>query len=141
MLTLAFDSAVAPRQNYCMSRRFARFPYRRDLLKKARELRRKSTLGEVLFWRAIMGRQLGCEFHRQVPVGDYIVDFFCHEKRLAAEIDGSTHDHEEQILYDQKRQAWLEGKGIRVVRFAETDVRANLDGVVDALQQWVDGIG
>jgi very-short-patch-repair endonuclease len=141
MWTFALDSAVVQRQDYSMSPRFARFPYRRDLLQKARALRKKSTLGEVLLWRAIKGRQLGCEFHRQVPVGEYIVDFFCHEKGLAVEIDGSTHDHEEQFLYDQKRQAWLEGKGIRVVRFAEMEARANLDGVVDALQHWVDGIG
>ena len=82
------DSTVPHEQNYSMSPRHFQFPYRRDLRQKARVLRKNSTLGEVLLWRAIKGRRVGCEFHRQVPVGDYIVDFFCHEKALAVEIDG-----------------------------------------------------
>ena len=120
-----------------MSPRHAKIPYRRDLLQKARELRRNSTLGEVLLWCEIKGRRLGCEFHRQVPVGDYILDFFCHEKMLAVEIDGGTHDHEEQFRYDQRREAWLKSRGIHVIRFTEKQVRENMDWVLEALAQRV----
>lgn len=137
----ALDNATPWAHNFPMSPRNRRMPYRRDLVQKARELRKHSTMGEVLLWRAIKGKRLGCEFHRQVPVGEYIVDFFCHEKMLAIEIDGSTHDHEEQFEYDQKRQAWLEGNGICVVRYTKNEVRQNVDGVAEGLQELVDAMG
>jgi very-short-patch-repair endonuclease len=112
-------------------------PYRRDLKQKARLLRKDGTLGEVLFWGAVRNKQLGCEFHRQVPVGSFIVDFFCHEKMLAVEIDGSSHDDEAQMERDARRQQQLEQKGIHVFRFTEHDVRDNLDGVVSTLLDWI----
>ncbi len=93
-------------------------------------LRKEGTLGEVLFWGAVRKRQLGCEFHRQVPIGTFIVDFFCHEKVLAVEIDGSGHDDENRMEYDARRQRSLEQQGIRVLRFTERAVRYNLSGVV-----------
>jgi very-short-patch-repair endonuclease len=112
-------------------------PYRRDLKQKARLLRKDGTLGEVLFWGAVRKKQLGFEFHRQVPVGGFIVDFFCHEKMLAVEIDGSSHDDEEQMERDARRQRQSEQKGIHVFRFTEHDVRDNLDGVVSTLLDWI----
>ena len=112
-------------------------PYRRGLKQKARLLGKEGTLGEVLFWGAVRRRQLGCEFHRQVPVDSFIVDFFCHEKMLAVEIDGSGHDDEERMKYDARRQRLLEQRGIHVLRFTERDVRDNLTGVVSTLMDWL----
>lgn len=114
----------------CMAAKKNIPPYDPTLRTLARALRKSSTLGEVLLWRAIKRRALGCEFHRQVPIDAYIVDFFCHEHMLAIEIDGGTHDHVEAFQEDMKRQERLESLGVRFLRFREGDVRENLAGVV-----------
>ena len=67
-------------------------PYNPKLKLLARELRKNSTLSEVLLWQNIKQRGYGVQFHRQVPMLDYIVDFYCHEIGLAIEIDGSSHE-------------------------------------------------
>ncbi len=104
-------------------------PYRSDLRAKARELRKNGTRGEAMLWTQLKGRKTGCEFHRQYPLGLFIVDFYCPEIRLAVELDGSSHDHEDVYKYDVRRQQWLEGQGIQVARFRETDVLTNIEGV------------
>ena len=82
-------------------------PYRKDLRLKARQLRNNSTLSEVLLWQEIKDRKLlGFQFHRQVPLLNYIVDFYCHELKLVIEIDGDSHEY--KVEYDLKRQQELE---------------------------------
>ena len=117
-----------------MDTHHAKIPYRRDLRHKSRSLRKSGTLGEVLLWRAVKARSLGVQFRRQVPLGNYIVDFLCHERSLVVEIDGGTHDHEDQVRYDERRRAWLEENGFRVLRFSEMEVRKNTEGVVETLR-------
>jgi very-short-patch-repair endonuclease len=85
-------------------------PYNPKLRILARQLRNNSTLSEVLLWNQIKRKSLGYEFHRQVPIDDFIVDFFCHELLLVIEIDGSTHDY--NFDYDNKRELILEKYGI-----------------------------
>lgn len=77
--------------------------YSPALRKLARQLRKNGTLAEALLWREISRRKLGCEFHRQVPIHEYIVDFFCHELMLAIEIDGCSHRHDEAFANDRQR--------------------------------------
>lgn len=79
-------------------------PYNPKLKELARQLRKNMTLGEVLLWQEIRNRKLGVQFHRQVPIKEYIVDFYCHELLLVIEIDGSTHDHPEVAVNDLQRQ-------------------------------------
>ena len=81
------------------------YPYNPRLKNLARELRQNMTLGEVLLWQKIRGRQLDYQFHRQIPIGEYIVDFYCHELFLAIEVDGSTHDHPDVAVSDLSRQS------------------------------------
>ncbi len=82
-------------------------PYDPKLKQLARELRNKSTLAEVLLWKHLKGKQIqGYDFHRQKPLDQYIVDFFCSELMLAIEIDGDSHDYKERE--DQRRQNRLE---------------------------------
>jgi very-short-patch-repair endonuclease len=88
-------------------------PYNPKLKELARELRKNSTLSEVILWNEIKKKASGYEFHRQVPIDEYIIDFFCHELLLAIEIDGSTHDY--KYDYDIYRQSRLEKYGIRKV--------------------------
>lgn len=83
-------------------------------------------------------RKLGFQFHRQVPIRNYIVDFYCHELQLAIEIDGSTHDHPEVAVNDLQRQNEIEEEGIQFLRFAEKEVRKNLNCVIEVIQRWIE---
>ena len=65
--------------------------YNPSLKEKARILRKNSTLSEIILWKKIKNKSLGYEFHRQVPLDNFIVDFYCHGLNLAIEIDGNTH--------------------------------------------------
>jgi len=114
-------------------------PYNPKLRKYARELRKKGTLAEVILWKYIQRKAIkGYEFHRQVPIDNYIVDFYCHELQLAIEIDGISHDG--KFEYDQKRQKRLEELGVKVIRFPDEDVRNETNSVLEALYKEIDGI-
>ena len=116
------------------------FPYNPKLKELARELRKESTLAEVLLWKYLKGRQLkGYDFHRQKPLYYYIVDFFCPELMLIIEIDGISH--EGKIVYDKKRQKFLEEKGFIVLRFTELEIRKRTREVVEQLYDWLDNRG
>ena len=112
--------------------------YNPKLKQFARILRNKSTLSEVLLWRQIKGRKLGYEFHRQVPIDEFIVDFYCHELQLAIEIDGVSHN--DKYDYDMKRQSKLQDFGVKFIRFFDEDVKKNLAGVLTALENKIDEI-
>ena len=107
-------------------------PYNPKLKQLARELRKNSTLSEVLLWRQIKGKALGYEFHRQVPIDPFIVDFYCHELMLAVEIDGNSHN--ETFTYDERWQTKLQRLGVTFIRFDDLDVKKNMDGVLHALK-------
>ncbi len=120
-----------------MSENTRKFRYDPRLRSLARQLRKNGTLGEVLMWNALKGRALGYEFHRQVPIGNYIVDFFCNERRLVIEIDGNSHQLEEVYEHDVKRQEELEAMGIHILRFQEKDVRRDIQAVTDEISRWL----
>jgi very-short-patch-repair endonuclease len=102
--------------------------YNPKLKERARQLRKNSTFAEVLLWQQIKRKSLGYEFHRQVPIGEFIVDFYCHELSLAIEIDGATHD--DKYIYDKIRQEYLEKKQVRIIRFTDTDIKNNMEAVL-----------
>lgn len=104
----------------------------------ARYLRKNSTLPEIILWKEIKGKALGVEFHRQVPIDNFIVDFYCHELMLAIEIDGSSHDN--KFDYDYRRQTKLQDLGVKFIRFKNSDVMNNLIGVFNALQKKIEEI-
>lgn len=106
--------------------------YNPKLKELARKLRKNSTLAEVLLWQNIKGKSYGYEFHRQVPVNEFIVDFYCHELHLAIEIDGYTHDY--NFDQDENRQKKLERLGIIFIRFSDNDVKRNIADVLRALE-------
>jgi very-short-patch-repair endonuclease len=106
-------------------------PYNPDLKKLARQLRNNSTKSEIILWNKIKKKSMGYEFHRQVPVSEYIVDFYCHELMLAIEIDGVSHDYNYE--HDDSRQKELERYGIRVIRFLDEDVKKGLNEVLRIL--------
>ena len=107
---------------------------------RARALRRRLTLPEVILWQAMRGRKLGgARFRRQHPVGPYILDFYCEAARLAVEIDGAGHEHPDQARHDARRTEWLNLRGIAVYRIAARDVLGNLDGVLVSLRERAGG--
>ena len=111
-------------------------PYDARLKALARDLRKNATPAEVMLWRHLKGKQvMGFDFHRQSPIDDYIVDFYCPELRLAIEIDGDSHGL--KCEQDQLRQRRLESLGVRVQRFSERDVRGNTEGVLATIEEWV----
>jgi very-short-patch-repair endonuclease len=110
--------------------------YNPELKTLARELRRQGVLSEVLLWQQLKGKQIqGLDFHRQKPIDDYIVDFFCPELMLAIEIDGESH--REIYDQDQERQARLETLGITFLRYRDEDVKTNLSGVIQSIIRWI----
>ena len=86
----------------------------------------------------IRNRSLGVQFHRQVPLDKFIVDFYCHELKLAIEIDGITHEGDEAIQRDEVRQKRLEDLGVVFIRLFDNDVKVNTQGCFIALQAKVD---
>jgi very-short-patch-repair endonuclease len=107
-------------------------PYNPKLKTLARQLRQNSTLAEVLLWLKLKSKSYGYEFHRQLPIDEYIVDFYCHELHLAIEIDGNTHDYNYEN--DEKRQKILEDLGVIFIRFSDWDVKRNMNDVLRALE-------
>lgn len=94
--------------------------------KRARSLRRNQTDAETAVWRLLRSKQLGdTKFRRQHPVGPYIVDFFCEERKLVVEIDGGQH----RPAVDRARTAYLDAQGFRVLRFWNNEVLCNPEGV------------
>ncbi|MBC8550212.1 MAG: DUF559 domain-containing protein [Candidatus Brocadiales bacterium] len=113
-------------------------PYYPKLKQFARDLRNNSTLSEVLLWRQIKGQTLKYEFHRQVPIEEFIVVFYCHELMLTIEIDGDSHS--DKYDYDASRQRKLQDVGVKFIRFYYVDVMKNMSGVLSALENKIDEI-
>lgn len=109
-------------------------PYNPALKELAQKLRQQGILSEVLLWKKIKNKSLGIEFHRQVPLDNYIVDFYCHELMLAIEIDGNSHEHSEVQVNDVLRQETLERLGVNFIRFNDKDVKKSMNQVIYVLQ-------
>jgi very-short-patch-repair endonuclease len=102
------------------------------ILNRARELRQPQTPAEEKLWYWLRDSQLeGLKFRRQHPLGRFIVDFYCAEKKLVIEVDGDTHFTPEQMEYDAARTEWLEEQGLRVARVTNDEVMENLDAVLE----------
>ena len=107
-----------------------------EIIKRARELRLNVTPQEEILWNQLRNRKLeGFKFRRQHPIGKFIVDFFCYEKMLIVEIDGSVHNVKFQSECDQGRTSILEGLGIRVIRFSNEEIEKDLNSVIDKIRK------
>ncbi|MGD1948018.1 MAG: endonuclease domain-containing protein [Croceivirga sp.] len=115
-------------------------PYKQDLVAYARELRNNMTLGEIALWREIKGKKLGVRFSRQIPIDQYIVDFYCKDLKLAIEVDGSIHFEEGHQEKDMIRQNRLESLGVTVIRFSDIDVKNNLGSVLEKIRMEIDNL-
>ena len=109
------------------------------LFSLAKELRKNMTLAEKLLWKKIKTKQIhGLKFRRQHPILRFIVDFYCHEKRLVIEVDGGYHQEMEQQEYDLGRSQELEQFGIRVIRFKNYEIEEDIDFVIRKIEGFLD---
>ena len=103
-----------------------------------RHLRKHMPSAEVMLWMRLRAKQcLGKKFRRQYGVGPLIIDFHCIEVRLAIELDGDSHFTLEAKLKDAERDRYIESFGIRVLRFMNTDIYENLDGVIEMIARTI----
>ena len=113
-----------------------RVHYNPKLKELSRNLRKNSPLSEVLIWQRLKKKQmLGLDFHRQKPIDEFIVDFFCSELNLVIEIDGETH--RDKLRQDVNRQKRLESLGVHFLRFSDVDVKNNMEGVLIKIEEWI----
>jgi very-short-patch-repair endonuclease len=107
---------------------------RRELQTRRQTLRSQMPPAEVLLWQQIHGKQLlGYKFRRQYSVGRYVLDFYCPALRLGIELDGDSHFQEGAAQRDQERDSYISSFGIRLVRFLNTDVFENMEGLLEVL--------
>jgi very-short-patch-repair endonuclease len=110
-------------------------PYNPYLKELARKLRNDSALGEVLLWNELKNKQMyGYDFHRQKPLLNYIVDFYCYELNLVIEVDGRYHDDKEQYESDMLRDKELGEYDLTIMRFSEHEARKDMVNVLRIIE-------
>ena len=114
-------------------------PYNPKLKELARQLRNNSTKSEIRLWKFLKGKQMkGYDFHRQKPIGNYIVDFFCNELQLAIELDGYSHNFEEVVQKDLEKEEFLTKFGITLLRFDDREVFNDIQNVLRTIEIYVE---
>ena len=113
-------------------------PYPSHQKTRARRLRREITDAEKKLWARLRDRHLcGAKFRRQHPIGPYIADFCCVERGLVVELDGGQHSS--QLKADQRRTAFIERQGYRVVRFWDNEIPSDAEAVLERIVRALDG--
>ena len=108
-------------------------PFNPLLKERARLLRRAGNLAEAIFWSRVKKKQfLGLDFDRHKIIGNYIVDFYCKNLGIVIEIDGNSHDLKQE--YDEQRDAYLKGLGLKVIHISDSEVKQNIQAVFDYLE-------
>ena len=109
--------------------------YNPKLKALAVQLRSRGTKSEILLWNGLKGGQLnGLRFIRQKPIGDFIVDFYCKEVGLVIELDGLSHQCNEVMDLDERKQSYLESIGLKVIRFEDEDVIRDIRNVMMVIE-------
>jgi len=105
----------------------------------AREFRNNPTVTEKILWERLKRKRImGFDFHRQKPIGNYIVDFYCSRLMLAIEIDGPVHNLEFNMIKDIIRQDRIEQSGIQFLRFENHEIERNLESVINKIKDWIE---
>jgi very-short-patch-repair endonuclease len=108
---------------------------------QAAELRKNMTVAEKILWQKLRNRHINdLKFRRQHPVDIFILDFYCHEKKLAIEVDGGIHNREEQREWDENRTYELNEFGIQVLRFTNEEVINSVQEVVKSILGYLNSI-
>ena len=102
-----------------------------------KKLRNKATPQEILLWSRLKRNQIGFKFRRQHSFGNYIVDFYCKEKKLVIELDGWQHKDEFSGKTERIRTEFLERKNLKILRFWNNEINNNLDGVMLKIKEYL----
>jgi len=112
--------------------------YNPKLKELARQLRNNSTKSEIKLWTYLRRNQMyNYDFHRQKPIDEYIVDFFCNKLKLAIECDGYSHEILEVYEKDVKKTKRLNDLGIHVLRFSDHQIMNDIDNVLRAIEDYI----
>ena len=109
------------------------FDHAEGTVQRARALRQTMSLPEALLWRLLKPKPMGLKFRNQHPLGDFVVDFYCHAALTVFEIDGIAHEMGDQAEFDVKRSEKLAAQGFRVIRIPATDVLRDPAAVADSM--------
>nr|WP_315145692.1 endonuclease domain-containing protein [uncultured Flavobacterium sp.] len=113
-------------------------PYNPKLKEYARKLRNDSTKTEIFLWLKLKGKQMyGYDFHRQKPIDNYILDFFCYELMLGIEVDGYSHQFLEVYNKDGIKEKRMNDFGITVLRFSDEQVLNEMENVLRAIESYI----
>ena len=103
---------------------------------RARKLRKNMTKAEKKLWSHIRKKQIkGIQFLRQRPIGNYVVDFYASEADFIVEVDGGQHYQDEEKEYNQRRDDYLQGLGLRICRYTNYEVLENVESVVEEIER------
>jgi very-short-patch-repair endonuclease len=110
----------------------------KSIFENARSLRKTETPAEKIIWQYVRNRKMnGRKFRRQHPFDKYILDFYCHECKLALEIDGDIHNEKFNKEYDRARTNDLNNASIRVIRFTNEDVIRDIEKVLEQIENFL----
>jgi very-short-patch-repair endonuclease len=113
-------------------------PYNPKLKELARELRNNSTKAEIILWLKLKSKQMyGYDFHRQKPIDNCILDFFCQELMLGVEVDGYSHEIIEVFNKDVVKEEKMSSFGITILRFTDNQVLRDMDNVLRAIEGYI----
>ena len=113
-------------------------PYNPKLTSLARKLRNESTETEIYLWLKLKGKQMyGYDFHRQKPIDNYILDFFCYDLLLGIEIDGYSHEILEVYNKDRVKEKRMNELGITILRFSDFEVLKDMENVIRAIEFFI----
>jgi len=112
--------------------------YNPILKKFASQLRNNSTKAEIYLWLKLKGKQMyGYDFHRQKPIDNYIVDFYCAKLNLAIEVDGYSHEFLEIFNKDVVKESRLNDLEIQLLRFSDDQVLKDMQNVLLAIEYYI----
>ncbi len=113
-------------------------PYNPKLTALARKLRNESTETEIFLWLKLKGKQMyDYDFHRQKPIDNYILDFFCYELSLGIEVDGYSHEIVEVYNKDIIKEKRMNELGITILRFSDFEVLRDMENVIRAIEFYI----
>jgi len=108
----------------------------KEKTKRARILRKKSTPQEIILWSRLKNRNFrNLKFRRQHPIGKYIVDLVCIEKKIIIELDGWQHKKDTNKKYDDERSSYLQEQDYKVIRFWNNEINYELDSVLMEIER------
>ena len=105
------------------------------IFQRAAALRKNMTKAEQMLWERLRKKQLGVRFKAQHPIERFIADFYCHASKLVIELDGEIHDRQKE--YDEGREAEIEKYGIKILRFRNSEVFDDIEGVIEKIKKYL----